>query len=1019
MAAGANPIQATGTADFSGGVCSSVVPTIASPTLNPNGLARNQLVKLVNGTMRDGALSPRDGWQFLGLVVSPNSLPYLLGSTFQGAYEYIPSTGTPYKIYVIGGHVLKVDPSFATPPVDLSAIYGLAFTYPGTPPKVYFGQAGQFLVIQAGDYDPVSKNGQLPLFWNGSTLTQSNGITGVISFGEAIPNSYTIPFDVAFLVPAAGATVNIPTGTVYGGNLYDIVQVEVSGSSSGPDAGATMGIFQVSQLGTGYIQLLCLSLAGGTLGTQGYLVPTTDVPLIFTNTIASDYTLTNISTALFTATFNVPAVGSSVTISTPITYALVPGTTVTLGIAASSSGPNAGATIGTFQVLGCGYFGIILYCLSLAGGTIGVPNHVIPLADTPLQFSASFPFGGTQAVGVPFNQSLFANQGNYGSVTIGYNVPSAGGVMMLTTYLIVPGSPFPSVGDAIFLQDKNSPNTAYGTFEVTGVGGISFLYLKAIAPQNVGASLKNIAIEWLQISNGASNFFTIPPVGGYVYVPFNGLFNGYDGSIGDTISIPGAGLFMVSSLRNQSENTGGIVVQLLSVAPINIGSVFPLSFTLTTEIAAGSTGTLINQIPAATAMTYYMGRLWYATGATANAGDIIGSIQSGTAAYNYNDSVLAVTENPLVLGGDGFTMPSGSDNITGFGIPQMINASLGQGLLNIGTANAIFALQVPVTRADWIAADATNAPMIFVVQQNNGFVNDWSVVGVNGDLWYQSPAPDIRSLLTAVRYFQQWGGVSLSSNEQYILTQVNRALLGFSSGVFFDNRLWMTSLPQTTPYGIIHAALIPLDMQPISTMEEQLPPNWEGHAEGLQIFQLTTATFSGVQRMFQTVLSTEVAGQIELWEVVPGSVNDKDNRILWQPTLAAFTWFEHGWETELKRLLSGEMWLDEIEGTVDIKIQYIPDGSSCVYDWYAFSVCSQANPAIPPLYPVIQFQPGQRRPIVFPLPPDANENENRRPANVGMEFQPIITINGQCRIRGFFLKGERVVRGLYEGVNEL
>ena len=72
-------------------------------------------------------------------------------------------------------------------------------------------------------------------------------------------------------------------------------------------------------------------------------------------------------------------------------------------------------------------------------------------------------------------------------------------------------------------------------------------------------------------------------------------------------------------------------------------------------VAPGTPG--VNEIPAGTAMDYFMGRIWYAQGRVANAGDIVGG-PSGTLAYDFRDSVLNVTECPLVLGGDGFSVPA-------------------------------------------------------------------------------------------------------------------------------------------------------------------------------------------------------------------------------------------------------------------------------------------------------------------------------------------------------------------------
>jgi hypothetical protein len=380
------------------------------------------------------------------------------------------------------------------------------------------------------------------------------------------------------------------------------------------------------------------------------------------------------------------------------------------------------------------------------------------------------------------------------------------------------------IGDVVAIYGDGN-QTPFGTFQVTAISS-GQIKATSIQPQNIGTNMFGgcVILPIQNVISGA-NFFLIPPVGQTIRIP---LDHQYIGSLGDIVSIPTIGTFTVANVGNFLE-AGPLV--LTTISATNVGSIFPVDFTLTVIQAPSAIGLLINQIPAATVMAYYVGRIFYAQGNVINYGDVTGSL-SGTAENNYLDAVLSVTQNPFILGGGGFAMPSGNDNITGMAIPQMINAALGQGLLNIGTANGVFALQVPQDQTQWDSLTASNPPQIFVVQQSNGFANDWCVCSVNGDLWFQSYLADIRSLLTAVRYFQQWGNVSLSSNEERILEQVNVSLLFFASSIYFNNRLLNTTYPQQTPYGVVHPALIPLDLTTISTLEQQDAPNWEGQLEG-------------------------------------------------------------------------------------------------------------------------------------------------------------------------------------------
>src|ERR1035438_6777366 len=92
------------------------------------------------------------------------------GVVYQGSFIYEPDTdtGNNYHVVVISGHVWQVPTDNPGAAVDLSQQFG--FFLPATQ-RVYFCQAETFLVIQAGDAVT------LPLFWDGTKLWRSKGIT--------------------------------------------------------------------------------------------------------------------------------------------------------------------------------------------------------------------------------------------------------------------------------------------------------------------------------------------------------------------------------------------------------------------------------------------------------------------------------------------------------------------------------------------------------------------------------------------------------------------------------------------------------------------------------------------------------------------------------------------------------------------------------------------------------------------------------------------------------------------------
>lgn len=431
-------------------------------------------------------------------------------------------------------------------------------------------------------------------------------------------------------------------------------------------------------------------------------------------------------------------------------------------------------------------------------------------------------------------------------------------------------------------------------------------------------------------------------------------------------------------------------------------------------VAPGANG--INEIPVATCMDYYMGRLWYAIGRTVHAGDIVKG-PSGTLANQFRDAVLNVTENPLAVGGDGFTVPTCAGNIRALKHTANLDRTLGVSPLFIFTRQTVYALEVPVTREDWINSTATNQPEMRPIQIVNGSVNDRSVVAVNGDLFYQSLEPSIRSLFVALRYFSQWGNIPISSNLQRMLSFNDRALLWASSGIVFDNRLLETALPTQLPQGVVHRALAVLDFVPLASLNEQSPPVWEGLWEGWDIGALYRCDYGGRERAFATIVS-RLDSSIQLWELTNFARADGDDkRITWRIEWPAFTWQS---EFDLKKLVSDELWIDGLWGEVLFFMEYRPDGDVCWHKWHEWKLCSSRNSCEdvenPVCYPLEPHCESFRSTITLPLPPIECQNVSARQVNIGYQFQCRLTITGWCRIRGNLLHAERVSRKLYEGL---
>lgn len=517
----------------------------------------------------------------------------------------------------------------------------------------------------------------------------------------------------------------------------------------------------------------------------------------------------------------------------------------------------------------------------------------------------------------------------------------------------------------------------------------------------------------------ATAFFQIPAVGNTVTIPISAMYSGVLLEQGVLRGVGGQfdiGTFTVTAFTAVAPFT----LTLQTDSSNHIGENFP-PFEYQLTLTAVPTPVLINEIPAATSMSYYQYRIWYAQNRIVSAGDIVYG-PSGTAAYGFRDSVLKVTENPLAIGGDGFAVPTQSGSIRALAYGANIDTAVGQGRLFVFTTKAVFALQVPITRDDWINAGANNTPLMVVVQLNNGSVNDRSVVAVNGDLFHQSLEPGIRSLNQSSRLFTQWANMPLSSNVNRILQFDDRSLLRAASGIFFNNRLLETALPRQTLQGIVHDAIVPLDVMPSSAFGQERFPNWEGSLSGIPIFQMSTADFGGRERAFAAVRAED--GSLELLELGTAEKFDyalepseETRRVVWQVETPAWTWADTIGERELKKLVSLELWIDRLTGTAEFTVEYRPDGATCWIPWIQFQECNPKNTAeiagVPPNYPVPTGE-CYRATLVLPKPPEnCSPCGVGRPAYIGYQQQVRITIRGFCRIRGIFPWAEPVERGMY------
>lgn len=521
------------------------------------------------------------------------------------------------------------------------------------------------------------------------------------------------------------------------------------------------------------------------------------------------------------------------------------------------------------------------------------------------------------------------------------------------------------------------------------------------------------------VSTTAAGNFTgggIPAIGSYDTINFAsvvGLLVGY------IVTFKDIGTFQVLVIA-------GATVTLLNLAASPAGQ----------DIAVGTViswyQTLGQQLPPGRMGAYGKGRNWMALvdGKQFVAGDIVGGA-SGTVANNLRDSVLYITENQFIKGGGNFTVPGSMGDITAMIFATELDASLGQGPLQVFTHSTVFSCQAPVDRLTW--QSVTN-PILTVALIGNGALGQNSCVNANNDVLYRS-IDGIRSLILARRTIESWGNVPISFEVSPTLSTDDPGLLTYGSAIVFDNRMLMTvgTARDTETGNIYFRGIVPLNFDPLSGLRGKLPSVWDAvvwTSENLNPLQLLKGEVDKVERAFVFSFNP-VAARIELWEIKRSynpqlsaaqqplsSIYDNDGvrdiPVTWRFDSASLRFTIPENDHQLLRLSNGEMWISDLQGLATFQIFYKADQYPCWALWQGWQQCQAGTGIADNSFAVAATntgRPGYNPRAGFGSPPGEVDgvmqcDENGRPLNNGYTFQVRTVIQGHCVVVGEFFEAQ-------------
>ena len=464
-------------------------------------------------------------------------------------------------------------------------------------------------------------------------------------------------------------------------------------------------------------------------------------------------------------------------------------------------------------------------------------------------------------------------------------------------------------------------------------------------------------------------------------------------NVNDTLTIKNLGTVIVTALNLKSDGTtpfaGDVTVTNQNCTP---GKNFLVQGPLSANVSWTHPS---DELPPGRMGAYVLGINWITLldGRQFFASDQVGA-SSGTVQNNFRDSVLHQTQNLYLAGGGNFAVPGTNGDIRAMASGAILDASLGQGALQVFTPNTVFSVNVPTDRTTW--QDVTN-PILTESVISNGALGQWAVVNVNSDFIYRS-IDGMRSYLISRRDFNTWGSTPISREVDPILSRDPPSLLQFCSGVNFNNRLLMTAQPIVGPNGIYWQQIIALNLDPVSSLRGKAPSVYDGSWTGLNVFQLIKGQFSGIERCFSLCYNA-VTGHNELYEILKDGDSYFDNDItritsVFQ-TAVLLRDLPGKSQFDLCRLLDGEIFLDSIRGATDVQVWYQPDSYPCWVKWTTFTVCNPIAQDNPDSKPGYRTRIGLGEPSGVPCEPI-----NNRPYRTGYWFRLRFVITGPYRFLG-------------------
>lgn len=405
-----------------------------------------------------------------------------------------------------------------------------------------------------------------------------------------------------------------------------------------------------------------------------------------------------------------------------------------------------------------------------------------------------------------------------------------------------------------------------------------------------------------------------------------------------------------------------------------------------------SKGTAGNELPPGCMGAYVQGRNWVTLPDRQSfiGGDLVYS-HGFADGYGGREAVLQTTENTFLSGGGAFALPLTAGKINAMIGLATVDTSLGQGPLQVFSANSAFSVQVPFERTQWAEAQF---PLMTISLTGYGALSQYSAVSVNGDIWMRS-FDGLRSFRIGRRDLaSEWVNAAQSVEVEKVLMMDTQTLLDKTSAVIFDNRYLVTCSPHVVRgRGTAFRGLIALDFNNISSLVQRSSPAYDGLWTGLEILKVLKGTFNGAERCFVFALDEE--SKICLYELMTDGQgrfdNNGDSDVAIESVLESRSMSFADGGNALKRLFCADLFLDRLlgpgDGTLEWEAKYRSDENTNWEAWHTWTMCAPAKDCrVDDCPEFADVFPGYRTYLRLPQPRDECNAVTKRQTRSGYEF---------------------------------